>query len=307
MRQRLVLILLILLTACTTEKAAEKKSPDENSAPQRTVAYGNPQLLADGEWLQSHLDDTQVAIIDLRPQAEYESGHIPNAVQLDLNLVRATVDDIDGQVASATTVASVLGERGISETMTVVIYDDADHLDAARLFWTLEYYGHTDTRLLDGGWPAWEDANRPTSQDPATRQPTTYTVNINLTQLVDADQVLASLNGAGVILIDARSSAEYQGEEVRADHGGHIPGAFNMDWRNNLQNGFFKSQTDLEALYATQPLDAATTIIAYCQTGHRASVAYFTLRLMGYDNVAVYDGSWSEWGNRDDLPIASDS
>lgn len=295
MRKLLLLMIVILMTAAYPAFAEDAE-------------YGNPQLLVEVDWLAEHLEDEELAIIDLRPQEDYLAGHIPGALQLDLADTRAVVDGVRGQVADADTIAGILGGLGIANNMTIIIYDNTSNLDAARLFWTLEYYGHEDVRLLNGTWAAWKAADQPISTDAPDIEATEYTVTLVEEKGVNAEWVLEHLGDKGLLLVDARNPAEYAGEEVRAERGGHIPGAFNMDWHNNLnEDGFFKSQEELEELYASQNPDDAEFIVAYCQTGHRASVAYFTLRLMGYENVAVYDGSWEEWGNRADLPFETEA
>jgi thiosulfate/3-mercaptopyruvate sulfurtransferase len=274
------------------------------SCPAQTAeTRPNLDLLVDSDWVASHLGDEWVRFVDMRPLADYTQGHIPGAVQFDLAAVRTTTDGVRGQVAPPETVEVVLGGLGIDAETTVVIYDADTGIDAARLFWTLEYYGHEDVRLLDGGWSAWQRAGREVSTELPAVAPRTLVARPRPELMADAAWMLAHLDDENPTIVDARSVEEYRGEDVRAQRGGHIPGAILVDWRTTLNDdGSFKDVAALEALYQAAGLTAGQEVVTYCQTGHRAAHDYFTLRLLGY-TVRLYDGSWEEWGNRADTPV----
>jgi thiosulfate/3-mercaptopyruvate sulfurtransferase len=263
----------------------------------------NLDLLVDTDWVASHLGDDAVRFVDMRPLDDYTQGHIPGALQLDLAAVRTTTDGVRGQVAPPETVEAVLGGLGIDAETTVVIYDAGTGIDAARLFWTLEYYGHRDAHLLNGGWGAWQHAGKETSTEPLAVAPKTFVARPRLELIADAAWMLAHLDEKNLTIVDARSVEEYRGEDVRALRGGHIPGAILVDWQSTLNDdGSFKDVAVLEALYQSGGLVPGQEVVTYCQTGHRAAHDYFTLRLLGY-TVRLYDGSWEEWGNRADTPV----
>jgi thiosulfate/3-mercaptopyruvate sulfurtransferase len=263
----------------------------------------NLDLLVDTDWVASHLGDDAIRIVDMRPMADYTQGHIPGAVQLDLVAVRTTTDGVRGQVAPPKIVEAVLGGLGIDAQTTVVIYDADTGIDAARLFWTLEYYGHQDAHLLDGGWDAWQRAGKEVNTELPTVAPKTFVAQPQAELIADAAWMLAHLDDANLTIVDARSAEEYRGENVRAQRGGHIPGAILVDWRTTLNdNGSFKDVSALGNLYRSAGLEPAQKVVTYCQTGHRAAHDYFALRLLGY-TVRLYDGSWEEWGNLADTPV----
>lgn len=263
----------------------------------------NLDLLVDTDWVASQLGDDAVRIVDMRPVGEYAQGHIPGAVQLDLAAVRTTTDGVRGQVAPPETVEAVLSKLGIDAETTVVIHDAGTGIDAARLFWTLEYYGHQDVRLLNGGWGAWQRAGKQTSTELPVVAPKKFVARPRPELIADAAWMLAHLDDENLTIVDARSAKEFRGEDVRAQRGGHIPGAILVDWRTTLNDdGSFKDVAALEALYQSAGLEPGQEVVTYCQTGHRAAHNYFTLRLLGY-TVRLYDGSWEEWGNRADTPV----
>ena len=269
-------------------------------APETTP---NLDLLVDTDWVASHLGDDAVRIVDMRPMDDYTQGHIPGAVQLDLVAVRTITDGVRGQVAPPETVEAVLGRLGIDVETTVVIYDADTGIDAARLFWTLEYYGHHDVHLLDGGWGAWQREGKETSTEPPSVALKTFVARPRSELIANAAWMLAHLDDENPTIVDARSVEEYRGEDVRAQRGGHIPGAILVDWQTTLnKDGSFKDVAALEALYQSAGLIPGQEVVTYCQTGHRAAHDYFTLRLLGY-TVRLYDGSWEEWGNRSDTPV----
>lgn len=264
--------------------------------------YTNPSLLVESSWLASHLDDPGLRIVDLRPRAEYEKGHIKNAVHLDH--LKITGDEKTERETPPMNTPEILGSLGIDRDILVVAYDDDSGHYAARLFWVLEYYGHKKAAILNGGIKKWLKENRSLTIEIPRIEKTIYPARVEPAKLATAKEILKIIDDPKTIILDVRAPEEYSGQKIKAKRGGHIPGAVNLEWKKSIQ----KDQTFLPASELQDTLEkiGATRekeIITYCQLGVRASHTYLTLRLLGYPKVKVYNGSWAEWGNNPNLPI----
>jgi thiosulfate/3-mercaptopyruvate sulfurtransferase len=270
-----------------------------------SATYGNPQLLVETEWLAGRLNDPGIRIIDMRSQREaYASGHIPGAVYLGVNETRLALKEPGFSMPPTYDIEEMLGRLGITPETVVVAYDDLGGLNAARLFFTLDYVGHGRVALLNGGVTKWVAEGRPLSKDVPRLTETAYRVRAHTERVAPAGWILHNLGRHDVALVDARTPKEFSGEDVRAKRGGRIPGAVNIEWTENLTpKKTFKSAEELRAMYENAGVTEDKTVVAYCQTMHRGALAYFTLRLLGYPDVRGYDRSWSEWGNDERLPI----
>ena len=270
-------------------------------------------LLVNADELEAYTAENPVRIVDFRGAAfgdavRYRLGHIPGAVFLPRESVYDTVEGVDGRLPPPTRVVEDLEKRGIGTDIPVVIYDAHDGLWAARLFWALEYLGHGSVHILDGGLRAWREAGHPISRKPVRLPAAKFELRARSELLATTEWMSDLVDGdnAGYVVIDARSPDEYDGNRSFSKRKGHIPGAMNIEWIENLRNGEGSAFDDVDSIltrYGNDGIDGSIPIVTYCQTGVRAAHSYFTLRLLGFPNVRMYDDSWEVWGNRPDTII----
>lgn len=243
-------------------------------------------------------------IVDTRPAESFAQGHIPGAIHLDLWGFSLIDTDEAPRRAFLWMIHHVLEQRGINADRPVVIYEDNSGIRAARVFWFLEYFGHPDTRLLDGGFAAWVDARLPVTRDAIAPKPVEWKATPHPERAAGWKDVALRLDSSDAVMLDTRSDDEYTGRVARAKRGGAIPGAAHVEWTRNLaDNGAFRSDEELRAMYEGAGVTPDKEVIAYCQGGYRAAHGYLALRLLGYPRVRNYLGSWKEWGDREELPV----
>jgi thiosulfate/3-mercaptopyruvate sulfurtransferase len=243
-------------------------------------------------------------LIDLRPAEHFSENHLPEAVHLDLFGISSVDTDPAPLNAFFWIIEHLLASRGVSNDVAVVVYDDTSGIRAARAFWFLEFFGHPDARVLDGGYQAWVKQRLPVTRHAEAPRPAEWTGARDKTILAGWRDVCDRLEQSDVTVLDTRSDGEYSGTNVRAARGGAIPGAIHLEWTNNLgPDGAFKPAGELKEMYARAGVTPDREVITYCQGGYRAAHSYLALRLIGYPRVRNYIGSWKEWGDRTDLPI----
>ena len=263
-------------------------------------------LLVDVKWLSRHLGDPDLCLVDARTGDDYYKGHIPSALPLDVYQYILSDTSLPAVEEYVRLMEVVLSQMGVERHKTVVFYEEDAGMHAARGVWLLEWMGHNDAHMLDGGFRAWRQANLPTSLInplPDVRR-AYFRAKLEPERLATFQDVLDRLQKPGVAILDVRSPAEYYSEEVRAARGGAIPGAVHIEWSEALdKEGCLRPLGELESLYRGKGITKDKEIITYCQGGFRAAHTYLALRLLGYPKVRNYIGSWREWGNRQDLPL----
>jgi thiosulfate/3-mercaptopyruvate sulfurtransferase len=266
--------------------------------------YTRETLLTTASELQRKLGAENLCIIDVRPAEDYANGHIPGATHFDL-FGLSLIDTSDAPLkAFMFMIHHVLELRGVNESKEVVFYEDNSGMRAARGLWFLEYYGHPNAKMLDGGFRAWKAAGAPVTSDATPPKTASFKIAERRDVLATTDDVLRSLGQKQIAILDTRSVGEYLGTHVRAARGGAIPGAIHIEWTDNLApDGKFKSNDELKAMYDKAGITPEKEVVSYCQGGYRAAHSYVALRLLGFPKVRNYIGSWKEWGDRADLPI----
>ncbi len=273
-------------------------------------------VLVTADWVEERLDqfesdDPEHRLVEVDVDTEaYDDEHAPGAI--GFNWETQLQDQTQRDILGKDDFEDLLGSHGITEDSTVVLYGDNSNWFAAYAYWQFKYYGHDDVKLLDGGRDYWLENDYPTTDEVPEFSEQTYDASGPRESIRAYRDDVEKAIDRGVPLVDVRSPEEYSGDvlappglQETAQRGGHIPGAKNISWAAvTNDDGTFKTQGELEELYAEEGIDGDSTTVAYCRIGERSSVAWFALHeLLGYDDTVNYDGSWTEWGNLVDAPI----
>lgn len=282
-------------------------SADKNDTP-----YPNSQFTASAGWLNAHINDLDLIVVDVRTDKHFDGRVIPGAVRMPWSLFRYndTGENLASTFVGVTQAQAILGHHGITANDTVVLYDSVERdggATASYIFWVLDLLGHENKRILDQGIDGWKTAGFETQSFLKKPDPLLYQAgseNIRQDRLISGDFVYRRLGDRFYRIIDVRSTDEYLGRKgTKGLDGsplklGHIPTAVNINYTaawQDLSTKKLKSFSQLQTLY--QGIDPAKGIIVYCNSGRRSAFSYYVLRLMGYDAVYTYEASWKEWGN----------
>lgn len=274
------------------------------SAQPSRAALGD--IFVTSDWLAANKG--AVTVVDVRVAPLYLVGHIDGALHLDKDQFLFTRNGVKSLAPTTAEFEALMDRFGITPQTAVVAYAEDNNPYAARLVWTLRYHGHEKSYVLDGGYEKWSKEGRATALLPTLAKASSgYKCQRGQDIRAEARQVLGKIQDPATVIWDTRKSSEYDGSEVRADRGGHIPGATHLDW-TQLQkevNGVkvLKSEAEIRSLLVSNGLIPGKQIIAHCQTGIRSSYASLVLLGLGYPQVQNYDGSWIEWANDPSLPV----
>lgn len=278
------------------------------------------QTLVSKQWLLARMNEPDIVIVDCRfdlgqPEAgreDYISSHIPGAVYLDLNTVLSAPVEVHGgrhPLPDLGVLAERLGRAGIGNGSRVVAYDDQGGMYASRLWWMLRWLGHDAIHVMEEGFTAWKDAGYPVTNAQRVIVPTAFVPEVRADMLAHMEEVRDKLGRPDVLLVDSRDPARYRGETEPIDaKAGHIPGAINQFWKDNVdERGAWKPEAQRRKQLATivEVLEAGREVIVYCGSGVSACPNVLALHELGYPQVRLYAGSWSDWSSYEKNPIVT--
>jgi thiosulfate/3-mercaptopyruvate sulfurtransferase len=274
-------------------------------------------LFVSAQWLADHLEDPDLLVFDAswhmpaanrNAREEYLAGHIPGAVFFDIDGVADRSTSLPHMLPSSETFAAEMRRLGFGDGMQAVVYDSVGLFSAPRLWWTLHVFGAERVSILEGGLPAWKAGGRPLQSGDVAREPGEFTPRLDAGLVADAARVDAALLSGSAQVVDARAADRFMGlaREPRPGlRAGHMPGAYNLPFPAVIEGGRMKDRAGLEAAFAAAGLDPDKATIASCGSGMNACILSLALAASGRAPATVYDGSWSEWGGRADLPVVS--
>lgn len=272
--------------------------------------------LVSAQWLHEHLADDDIRIIDTSwhmpaskrdSKAEYDEKHVPGAVYFDLDK-HSSPSALPHMMPDSAHFSQVAGQLGISDRNRIVVYDSLGLFSAARVWWMFRHFGASRVAVLDGGLPAWQAAGHAVDSTPVTPTPAVFTVGQPAFHVASAGQVLEASHSGKTVVLDARSRARFMGEEKEVRPGlrsGHVPGSQSLPFPELLDNGFMKSDAHLREILAGVGVGKDSSVITTCGSGVTAAIISLALECIGVTDVALYDGSWTEWGALDDMPVAT--
>lgn len=281
------------------------------------MTYANPDALVSTEWLAAHLEAPDVRVVDASQslptedrdaRAAYEARHIPGAVFFDIDEIADSENPLPHMLPSPEKFASLVSRLGLGDGHRIIVYDSAGLYSAGRAWWMFRVFGHDDIAVLDGGLPKWLREGRPTESGKPMPGERKFTSSMNTLIVRDLEHMKENLESRREQVLDSRSAGRFAGTEPEPRPGlrsGHIPGSLNLPHTDILDpdTGTVRSADELHARVTEAGIDLDKPVITTCGTGVTAAALALALYLLGHSDVAVYDGSWTEWGGRDDTPV----